>query len=322
MISVGPGGALQRGFQPHRSLDLYRVHAADTWRVGASLTLNVGLGWSYEPNGLNHDLTKPALLIPLVGERGLNAPAARRANFSPMAGFAWAMTSDATTILRGGIGRYFDPAASTNSVHVGNERLYLSPLGTGRLTESSSNIRWNGTPLDFPEPTAFTGAQLLAILPDIRAGLAAALNPENRDFTLRNINRTKEAMNLYDRSYAQPSAIHTTVGIQHELATKFVVGADVVWKRFSHTFINGIDYNRFHSAAGPVIRRCTEGERTDVHALCSNGPIMFDTTGGRARYAGLLLRAEIACRAGHNSWRHMPSAVMWAAAGPVQERRN
>lgn len=26
--------------------------------------------------------------------------------------------------------------------------------------------------------------------------------------------------------------------------------------------------------------------------MCSNGPIMFDTTSGRARYAGLLVRAE------------------------------
>jgi hypothetical protein len=99
-------------------------------------------------------------------------------------------------------------------------------------------------------------------------------------------------MNLYDPSYALPSAVHINLGIQHELASDFVLGADVVWKRFSRTFINGVDYNRFHSAAGPVIRRCSEAERTDVHALCSNGPIMFDSTSGRARYAGLLLRAE------------------------------
>jgi hypothetical protein len=290
-ISVGPGGSLERDFRPYRTIDLYRVYAADTWRLRPSLTLNAALAWSYEPNALNHDLTKPHLLIPLLGDRRLNAPS-RAANFSPMLGVAWALTRDAGTILRGGIGQYFDPASSTNSLHLGNERLLLSPLGTGRVTVSGSNIQWNGTPLDFPQPTPFTGAQLLTILPSVSGSLAASLKPENRDFAVRNINRTKEGANLYDPSYRSPSAVHVTVGLQHEIASRFVLSADGVWKRFSHTFVNGIDYNRFNSSQGPVIRRCGPAEREDVEALCSNGPIMFDTTSGRAQYAGVLVRAE------------------------------
>ena len=54
-----------------RVLDLYRLYASDTWRAGPRLTMNSGLGWSYEPNALNHDLTKPALLIPILGPQGL-----------------------------------------------------------------------------------------------------------------------------------------------------------------------------------------------------------------------------------------------------------
>jgi hypothetical protein len=298
-ISIGPGGSLERDFRPYRALDMIRLYASDTWRVRPSLTLNLGLGWSYEPNALNHDLTKPLLLASLLGDRGLSAPSPRAASVSPMLGVAWAATSDPRTILRGGIGRYFDPAASTNSTNLGNERLLLSPLGTGRLTVSGSNIQWNGSPLDFPQPTPFTVAHLLAIMPGIRANVAGALNPENRDYALRNINRTKEGANLYDPSYELPSAIHISAGVQHELARQFVVSADVIWKRFSHTFVNGIDYNRFNSAQGPVIPRCGQAERDDVDALCSNGPIRFDTTSGRARYVGVLVRGEarIAARA-------------------------
>jgi Carboxypeptidase regulatory-like domain len=291
-ISIGPGGAVERDFRPYRTLDMFRLYAADTWRVRPSLTVNVGLGWSYEPNALNHDLTKSSLLAPLLGDRGLDAPSPRAGNFSPILGIAWAATSDARTILRGGIGRYFDPAGSTNSVHLGNERLLLSPLGTGRLTVSGSNIRWNDSPLDFPQPTPFTAAQLLTILPGIRASLAGALNPENRDYGVRNIDRTKEGTNLYDPSYELPSAVHISAGIQRELASQFVLSTDVIWKRFSHTFINGIDYNRFNSAQGPMIPRCRQAERDDLDALCSNGPIMFDTTSGRAQYVGVLVRAE------------------------------
>jgi len=100
-------------------------------------------------------------------------------------------------------------------------------------------------------------------------------------------------MNLYDPLYETPYAVHFSLGVQRELAADLVVSADVVWKRFSHTFINGIDYNRWNSTTGPVIRACsTEAERNDVHALCSTGNIFFDTTIGEARYRGLLVRAE------------------------------
>jgi hypothetical protein len=254
------------------------------------LTVNAGLGWSYEPNALNHDLTKPALVAPLLGERGWNAPHARAANFSPVLGFAWA--PNANTVLRGGTGLYFDPAASTNSLNLANERFLLAPLGTGRLTSTGSDMRWNGVLLNL-QPTTFTAAQFLSSrLPDVRAELAKVLDPENRDNTLRNLNLTKEGANLYDPSYALPSAFHVTLGVQRELGNQFVVSADVVWKRFRHTFINGIDYNRYNSGHGAVIRPCDEDEGDDVEAMCSNGPIRFDTTSGRARYAGLLVRAE------------------------------
>ena len=67
----------------------------------------------------------------------------------------------------------------------------------------------------------------------------------------------------------------------------------MVWKDFHQTFINGIDYNRWNGPHGPVIRRCsTVAERNDPQAMCSNGPIYFDTTSGRARYVGLLVRLE------------------------------
>ena len=140
-FSTGVGSALslQRDFRKYRVMDLYRLYAADTWRIGPRLTVNYGLAWSYEPNSLNTDLTKPKLLTAILGPDGLNPPAAQRANFSPTVGFAWAATRDGKTVIRGGAGRYFDPA-SFNSINIANERQALSPLGTGRRA-SNSGIR-------------------------------------------------------------------------------------------------------------------------------------------------------------------------------------
>jgi hypothetical protein len=75
-----------------------------------------------------------------------------------------------------------------------------------------------------------------------------------------------------------------------------VLNADVVWKRFIHTFINGIDYNHFNRRINgvhtPVIPVCTQQQRNNEMEVCSNGNIYFDTTIGRARYKGLLVRVE------------------------------
>jgi hypothetical protein len=195
-------------------------------------------------------------------------------------------------IVRAGIGRYVESIARTVSANLVNERVLLSPLGTGRLVVSGSNIVWNGLRLNFPQPTTFTAADLVAILPSLRASLAEALSPQNRDFSIVNLDKTKEGRNIYDASYSTPHSVHVTVGAEGEIGGNLIVSADFVWKRFSDTFINGIDYNRFFSAQGPVIPACTASQRTDVLVTCTNGSLFFDTTSGRARYAGLLARVE------------------------------
>jgi hypothetical protein len=291
--SVGPGGVSWRDFSPRRVVDLYRLYASDTWRIASRLTVNGGVAWSYEPNALNHDLTKPVLLAPILGVDGLKPPKAQLANFSPSVGFAWTPTADGKTVVRGGAGRYFDPAASTNYNNLANERLQLAPAGTGRIDVTGEGIAWGSGTLEFGrQPTAFTGADLLAILPAIRAGLLASRTPGNRDFATRNIDLRKSGENLYDPSYKTPYAIHLGLGVQRELARDFVVSADVVWKRFIHTFINGIDYNRWNSVRGPIVPACSAEQRENVAAVCSSGNLYFDTTIGRARYRGLLVRAE------------------------------
>jgi hypothetical protein len=289
---VGPGNVRWQDFRDDRVVDLYRVFASDTWRGGSRLTFNYGVGWSHEPNALSHDLTKPALLAPILGNAGLAPPPVQWGHVSPALGFVWNATHDAKTVVRGGAGRYFDPLGSTNLLNLANERRLLSPIGTSRIARSGSNIIVAGRALDFPRPTTFTGADLISMLPGIRAALLSTLDPDNRDFAIRNLDALKEGQSLYDPSYETPLAVHLSLGVQRELARGLAISADLVWRKFIHTFINGIDYNRWNSASGPVIPACTPAQRNDVLAVCSNGRLYFDTTIGRARYKGLLVRLE------------------------------
>jgi hypothetical protein len=295
--AVGPGGVLQRGFGNKRRTDFFRLYAADTWRAAPRLTLSYGLAWSYEPNTLNTDLSKPALLTAILGPEGLRPPSAKLTNFAPALGFAWAATRDAKTVIRGGAARYFDPAVF-NTVSLANERRALLPAGTVRREIPGSAIFVPGRGvLNFTTaPTTFTAADLLAILPSIRADLLRQFNPDNRDFTFRNLNLDKTGGDLSDPFYETPYALHFNLGGQRELADKLVLSTDFVWRRFLHTFLPDIDYNRFNRRINgvqtPVIPLCTSAQRNDLTAVCSSGVITFDNTTGVAEYKGLLVRLE------------------------------
>jgi len=291
--SVGPGAAVMRGFRKNRVLDAYRLFASDTWRIGQRLTVNFGLAWTYEPNSFRADLTKPELLTAILGPDALNVPPAQKANLSPQFGFAWA-TRDGKTVIRGGASRYFDPI-NVDLGSIVNERHALSPAGTGRRSNiPGSSILYEGSALEFIQrPTAFTAADLLAILPVIRADLERHLSPDNRDFTFRNLDLNKTGLSLTDPSYEAAYALHFNLGVQRELAQDMVLSTDIAVRRFLHTPLFGIDYNRFNRRPeGPVIPRCTAAQRNELAAVCSNGPITFDNTSGIATYRGLLVRLQ------------------------------
>ena len=294
VTAVGPGlPPIEHGFHTFRVQDLYRLYVADTWRIRSRLTVNYGLAWSYEPHSLNVDLAKPKLLTAILGPDNLNPPHAQATNFAPTIGFAWAATRDAKTVIRGGAGRYFD-FVSFNSLDITNERLALSPAGIGRRSTPGSAIFYQGRALDFTQtPTSLTASNLLAVLPGIRANLLAQLNPNNRDFSFRNLNLDKTGSFLSDPFYETPYGLHFSLGVQRELAPNLVLTADFAWRRFLHTVLSGIDYNRFNrQPEGPVIPACTEAQQNDLTALCSAGPITFDNTTGIAQYKGLLVRLE------------------------------
>ena len=101
----------------------------DTWKLSPRFTLNYGLAWSFETNALNHDLTRPAFLIPVMGSNGIGSPRHTWRRFSPMLGFAWSMPRG-RTVVRGGGGIYYDTLNLESRLV---ERAYLGPLGTGFL---------------------------------------------------------------------------------------------------------------------------------------------------------------------------------------------
>src|SRR5262249_17681284 len=147
----------------------------------------------------NYDLSKPRFLAPILGADGLGPTRKQWKNFSPAVGLAWAPPNDRKTVIRAGAGIFYDFFFQGN---VDPERALLGRPGLGRQSITGTSI-FNplpgiaGLPVGAPlaitgSPTQFTGANLMSILPAIRAGLAS--NLANSDPTLQAIQTYKQVV--------------------------------------------------------------------------------------------------------------------------------
>jgi hypothetical protein len=111
---VLPGSILVR----QRPNTLFGIYAQDDFRVSDRITLNLGL--RYEPytvptdkNGLDAYLPNIATSsATVVGPPFLNPS---KGNIAPRVGFAWDVTGDGRTSVRGGTGIYYDTDGTFNS---------------------------------------------------------------------------------------------------------------------------------------------------------------------------------------------------------------
>jgi hypothetical protein len=282
-----------------RTWNTERLYVQDTWRLHERLTLDYGLAWMMDGNR-NYDLSKPEFLAPILGASGLGPTRRQWKNFSPSLGFAWAPSHDKKTVIRAGAGIYYDFIFQTSDA----ERALLGPAGSGRSNILGSKIAnplsgITGVPtLNFTgNPTLFTGADLVSILPSVRAQLTN--NLASSDPSVTNIQVLKqESSVLFPADVPSWSSQHVNVGMQRELARDIVISADFVFRHFIHGGMGpgGLDLNHFNRVINgvqtPVIPKCTAAQMNDPQAECSNGSIQVWQSTSNQTYKGLLVRAD------------------------------
>ncbi len=293
--------AFDRGAADHYNLS--HVYVQDTWKLHPRFTLNYGLAYTYDSNAKNYDLTRPAYLEPILGPNGLGAPQHDNLDFSPAVGFAWQPTRDSKTVIRGGGGIYYDPMELTIRLI---ERTALGPAGTGRVILDDSfffpsiaqllNFSALPAPLQPTSlrngPTSFTGAELVALLPQFDAAAAQELgeNQNNTNLALRNVQlfKTSPSQDIMVSDFRLPYVEHASIGAQREIRSGLVLSADFVYKLALHQRIRNTDLNHFNGPGGPVIPKCVGTQAANPAAECSTGPIDFDVSGATSVYKGLL----------------------------------
>jgi len=288
----------QRGNANHDNM--FHFYAEDTWKIRPRFSLNYGLAWSFESNALNFDLTKPSYLAPIFGTNGLGAEQHSTHDFSPMLGFAWTVTKDNKTVVRGGSAIYYDTWDIFNRLI---ERVILSPLGTGRIPlpdssffgtisslEGFGNLPKAIQPTSFSsQPTGFSGAGLENAYPFLVAGAEDLLNNGAK---VPNVDLFKTGQGLIPNNFKLPYSEHASIGVQRELRTDLVLSADFVFRQYMHQLINGPDLNHYNSVGGPVIPACGPGQAIKIGVECSVGPIEAEISGARSHYKGLLMKLD------------------------------
>ena len=285
----------------------YRLFAQDSWRLHPRFTLNYGLAWSLESTLVNRDLPKPEYLAPLYGS-DLSPTNNNFHNFSPALGFAWTVDKSQNTVVRGGFGIYYDTELLYRRLQ---ERAYLGPVGNGRVQYSADgftnmfpgifNIQLGvvpvpiGAPLPNGQLSNLTLGQYLQIQAAQAPAVAAALAPKNlNDLSVRSIDISKQAAQLYPMDYPVQRGLHFNVGVQRRLSSDMVLTADFVRRVHLNTLLGEIDENRWNryinGVRSPVIPACVENQASIPGFECSTGPITFWIPGGRQVYNAALLK--------------------------------
>src|SRR5579871_344772 len=243
------------GLGPDHRLGLY---LGDQWRIRPNLTLTYGLRYVRDTGRSDSDLPTIPLLNSLAP--GLGNPIHQpNLNFAPQLGFAYAPTSDGKTVIRSGIGIFYDNAVFNNLY--GDRPFRLS---SGSFFTVAPGCLGPGVPVPVPAgsqtltPT-FCGpssgvavGQVAQQIGDFQKQLQSLTtfstttpNPNYLGSLVGqglNVNATVPGSQLLAPNYQTPRGLQFNVGVEREIRKGMVVSADYIRNVATH-FLLATDQN-------------------------------------------------------------------------------
>jgi hypothetical protein len=127
-LSATPGAQFNRDMR----FTSFGFYVQDDWRMRPGFTLNLGLRYEFtnqptEANGLNGNLRSIHDAAGTLGRIFVNNT---KKNFSPRVGFAWDVTGNATTAVRGGFGILYDLGNLGQAIRTGSINPPFASLST------------------------------------------------------------------------------------------------------------------------------------------------------------------------------------------------
>lgn len=278
-------------------------YVGDSWKVRPNFTVTYGLRYVRDTGRSDSDLRPiPALnqfnnqFYKNLGSR-VNNP---NTNFAPQIGFAWDPSKSGKTVVRAGIGLFYENA-------IWNNVLFDRParLTEGRFlaTQPACN---NGAPVTFTLPGTTTSvtptfcgqpigqvqAQIAALQAQYQAAAAAGGNgpAPNGSFIgslMADTGPNGSGTNLFYPGYRTPRSLQMNVGVQHEIHRGTVFTADYLRNVSTHTLL-AIDTNhvgdaRFLNVANAqaaIAKTLTACGAASINAAIASCPALHPSVGG------------------------------------------
>ena len=239
-----PAGA----FGPDNRFALY---FGDTWKLKPNLTLTLGLRYVRDTGRTDSDIGPIAALNqfgPGLGNR-VNQP---NLNFAPQLGIAWDPNHSGKTVIRGGIGIFYENSVWNNVLYDRPARL---PQGLFLANPSVCTNGQANTSFTMPDgstpPITFCGqtigqaaGAIAAFQAQYQAATLAAGPASNPSYigTALSDGFNATGTTLLDPDYVSPRSVQMNIGIQQEFRKGMVFSADFLRNIETHTLL-AVDTN-------------------------------------------------------------------------------
>ena len=166
--------------------DYYSFYIQDDWRASPNFTLTYGLRYQLQKH------TQPFETNPLYPDTGQIPDDTN--NWAPRVGFAWDLSGDGKSVLRGGAGMFYDWTPTLLDANA----LLANGVRVVRVSQRCSRD-------DCPA------------YPDIYGGLGDLPEAGGVDIF------------VFDPAFEDPETLRVSLGYEREIASDLAIGVDVIW---------------------------------------------------------------------------------------------
>jgi len=259
------------------------LYLGDSWKLRHHLTLTYGLRYQRDTGRTDSDIAPipcseldPNLAAPLTAAgtpctgnildlwaKGLGDRVRQpNENFGPQLGIAWDPSGHATTVLRGGIGLFYENNIWNNQLFDRPPRLakglflLTQPACSGGEAQPVSLPGGSTvTPTFCQQPIGQVESQIAELQQQYQAATAASGAASNPGFIGNTLSSTYNGTGtvMFAPNYQTPRSVQMNLGLQHQFGKGIVLSADYVRNVETHTLlavdVNHVGDSRYFSLA-------------------------------------------------------------------------